>query len=522
MRPSLASRSIRFEPLLTWGSLGLIWFSLWSSLWIDWQTNALYAFGWSIPFLALYFAVLRWRQRPLPEPLAEPRRCLYRILWCAILLLIPLRFLAEANAEWRLLYWVRWACCATVTAGWLLLIGGKPWIRCFLFPLLFTAISIPWPTGLETPVLQTLMQGVAAITIEALFHLGIPAIRLGNLVQLAGDTVGLSEACSGLRSIQSSLMLSLVFGELSYLSRTRRILLTFLALATALLLNAARTLFLSWLAHRGGAPLLNQWHDSAGTAEMILCLILIALFAQGLHPRTAPSAPPACAITPVRSTVPPLFPIAVCLVWLFSEGITQLWYHHHRTTRPSEPAWSINPAPKAPTHWLHFHPIEIPETTKAQLRTNDAVAYAWQTTDGLSANLTWATWPEGRSSIGGVNAHRPDVCMTAAGHHCDGETASVTISIHGRRLSFRHYLFDRETRPLHSYFSLVDLDHPIAPRLEADLTFPSRFQAALQGQRNPRQAIVEVTIGGTIDKDRATAHLEETVKTLLRTPPLNF
>ena len=49
--------------------------------------------------------------------------------------------------------------------------------------------------------------------VEVLGWTGIPAIQHGNLIEVGTGTVGVSEACSGIRSFQTSLMISLFFGE---------------------------------------------------------------------------------------------------------------------------------------------------------------------------------------------------------------------------------------------------------------------------------------------------------------------
>jgi hypothetical protein len=55
--------------------------------------------------------------------------------------------------------------------------------------------------------------------VEVLGWLGIPAMAHGNVIEVATGMVGIDEACSGIRSFQSSLMISLFFGEFYALSR---------------------------------------------------------------------------------------------------------------------------------------------------------------------------------------------------------------------------------------------------------------------------------------------------------------
>jgi exosortase/archaeosortase family protein len=103
---------------------------------------------------------------------------------------------------------------------------------------------------------QTLTRGSAIIAVEALNIAGLVAVRRGNLIEVATGVVGIEEACSGVRGLQSSLMISLVLGELGRLSILRRVVLVLVGAVMALLLNLLRAIGLSVLAStRGGLPL---------------------------------------------------------------------------------------------------------------------------------------------------------------------------------------------------------------------------------------------------------------------------
>src|SRR5439155_1277417 len=77
---------------------------------------------------------------------------------------------------------------------------------------------------------------------------GIPAQLEGNLIRIPNGLVGVNEACSGVRSLQTSLMIGLLFGELKRLSIFRRVMLVFAAAAIAFFGNCARAFFLVWIA----------------------------------------------------------------------------------------------------------------------------------------------------------------------------------------------------------------------------------------------------------------------------------
>src|SRR5207253_355257 len=107
------------------------------------------------------------------------------------------------------------------------------WFVPFFAVVLFTLVAVPWVSLVEEPIVQGLMRVVAAVASEVVALFGIPAQLEGNLIRTPGGLVGVNEACSGVRSLQTSLMIGLLFGELKRLSIFRRIVLVAVAGAIA-------------------------------------------------------------------------------------------------------------------------------------------------------------------------------------------------------------------------------------------------------------------------------------------------
>ena len=87
------------------------------------------------------------------------------------------------------------------------------------------------------------MRIVAHVAAETAMLLGIPAQVEGNLIRVSTGLVGVNEACSGIRSLQTSLMIGLLFGELKRLSVLRRVALVAGAVAIALFANFSAPFF---------------------------------------------------------------------------------------------------------------------------------------------------------------------------------------------------------------------------------------------------------------------------------------
>ncbi len=77
-------------------------------------------------------------------------------------------------------------------------------------------------------------------SVELLGWLGIPAMPHGNVIEVATGMVGIDEACSGIRSFQATLMISLFLGELYSLNFARGAGLVLGGFMLSFLLNLTR------------------------------------------------------------------------------------------------------------------------------------------------------------------------------------------------------------------------------------------------------------------------------------------
>ena len=223
--------------------------------------------------------------------------------------------------------------------------GGRPWLRHFAFPIAFFLIAVPWPTGIEQPLIQGLMPTVATIATETLSLFGIPAEVQGNLIHINGGVVGVNEACSGVRSLQTSVMIGLLFGELNRLNLVRRIGLIVAAVFIAFVANCGRAFFLvldrgqsRCLSGRALARLRRLRHRRPRLRRLPWPNKMV----QPRHQAT-PGAPLLIRLSIHSSSVISSLPSArFCRssfsVWLFAVelGVEAGWYRaHERDLRPS-------------------------------------------------------------------------------------------------------------------------------------------------------------------------------------------
>ncbi len=206
----------------------------------------------------------------------------------AAAILLPVRLIAVANPDWRLISWTMSLVAVVISLCALHLAGGAPWSRHFAFPILFFLVATPWPMQLEQLVVQFLMRADTAITIRILNLIGTLAVQHGNVIELSTGRVGIDDACTGVRSLQATLMVALFLGEFYRMRFWRRALLVVAGGAIAFVCNIGRTFLLCEVAANSGVAAIHRWHDPAGFTILVICLF--ALWGLSMWLKPAPAA----------------------------------------------------------------------------------------------------------------------------------------------------------------------------------------------------------------------------------------
>lgn len=251
-----------------------------------WSHNPELNFGWAVLVLCGYLFLQAWPNRPA-----------WRLTWswrglCSALLGCFFLFVTQL---YQAAYGLTPASMSGLGIGFLLVtvanlsfVWGWPGIRCFLFAFGFILVALPIPSLISAPVVDRLQVGIASSDVEVLNLIGIPSIRTGNLIAIASGTVGIDEACSGIRSLQATLMISLFLGQLYRFSGARRMGLVLAGFALAVFFNLIRTFVLVCIASRSGLSALEKWHDSTGITILVACFF--ALWGLGVWLRRIPGA----------------------------------------------------------------------------------------------------------------------------------------------------------------------------------------------------------------------------------------
>jgi exosortase len=125
-------------------------------------------------------------------------------------------------------------------AGAVLFVYGVAHARILAFPLAFLLLMVPLPALVFNQIafpLQLLASQVGETVIRTA---GIPVLREGNLLQLPSRTLEVAEACSGIRSLISLLLMAIVLAYFSEPRGGRRLLIAAAAVPIAVVANALR------------------------------------------------------------------------------------------------------------------------------------------------------------------------------------------------------------------------------------------------------------------------------------------
>ena len=436
------SRAIDVDVVIGASALGALWFILCRHLSGEWSINEQYAYGWFVPLFALLLFWLRWEDRLEPE--SKTQNSKVPGFWLAVtgifalFFLLPLRVFEIGNPDWRPLGWIHAAIVVGLTLSVIWTIGGLPWVRHFAFPVCFIFVAVPWISPIEQPIVQGLMRLVAAFAAEVVTMFGIPAQLQGNLIRVSNGLVGVNEACSGVRSLQTSLMIGLLFGEIKRLSILRRLILVAGAIAISMAANFLRAFFLVWIAASKGLAETGRWHDFAGYAIVALVFVgslgLAALLGgKKTRIRTEQRELRRLKLSGSR---PPYLPhstfyLAAALLWiLLVEVVATGWYRAHEHGLEPTERWTVR--------WPEFEPgfreIQIDPGVQETLRFDKGREVIWreaQISPGQPASclLFFFRWKPGTSTILRARAHRPIfVCPARA-----GDKSRTTVSAHIRR-----------------------------------------------------------------------------------------
>jgi exosortase len=486
--------------------LGLWAWAIWACA-EHWRGNPNYSYGWAVPPLVAGFAFRRYL---LFDQSAAPM-AIRPLPFLAQLVVGMAAFSLVAGLECgREQVWhqeiVLCLICLLAAGGTMavfrLRVGGR-FARAELFPILFFFTAVPWPARIEQPIVSSLMRWVAMATTELLHWLGVEAQTSGGAIALRTGLVGISEACSGVRSLQAGIMFGLAMGEWFLLRPARRVILLLLAVVLALASNLLRTLLLALQAEQHGVDSVDRVHDLIG--NIMITALVVAIWIAGKMLAARASRNGAILIERFRdhvrtffrswsiSTTQPLFRIltVALVIGVFSAHALALWAQGGDTqTNPFFVA-RLDVANQR-------HPISREVWNELRPTTGEHVRRHSPDLPGGVADcfhFFWKPSPWNRFAL----VHRPDICMPGVGWTSLTAPEPIDVSLGGRVVSCHLFRFKRGNNYALELWGVwrngdaVPLDYTADQVLGAT---PNTSSLHLEGKRHSATEIVACSVIG--------------------------
>lgn len=447
------------------GALAVACVALSLRLWPQWQHNPDLSHGLFMPvifLLLLHEARAHGTPRFLPENGAT--RLVFSALLAGGLLALGAAGLYAAAVDWShalvnfvltgsLVFFLSAALVAY--AGDRVRAIGFNWSA--LMAVVLWGLSAPIPPGTYTRLTLSLQLWVSEAVLRTLHLLGIAAIRHGNIIHMANTTVGVEEACSGIRSLISCVFAGLFFSATLVRRPWARALIIGLSAPLALGMNFLRSLTLTLLSN-AGTDITGFWHDATGFAVLGITAGLLGALALLLErrPAAAPPRPAVAGSAPLPASTPPaprsssnapqlalsgMLVLAIALVAFF-------FVNTRPTLRPTAPVPDLLALlPASPAGWqvttsdLYEFAGTLQTDHLAQRR------YQKNTPNGpVDLTLYVAYWQPGQAPVSLVASHTPDACWPGSGWSAISlPEKRVDLAPAGRALAEAEYRFFKTT-----------------------------------------------------------------------------
>ncbi len=393
-------------------------------LWPEWRHNPDLSHGFFAP---LIFALLIHESRKqgpwrwLPDG-RWSHAALASVLGAGVTIL-ALAGLFAATLAWShavVLFLLAVALGCLLGGGLLLLAGERvrlvPFNWISITAVLLWLLVAPIPDGTYARLTLSLQNWVTSNVMNVLHLIGVPARQHGNVIELARTTVGVEEACSGVRSLISCIYAGFFFAAWQVRRPLRRLVLIVVAPLLALGMNLLRSLGLTLLAN-DGVDITGFWHDATGFAILGLTAAALAGLAILLESKEENSSPvPAPVAGAIGRSSQLIFWCGATMA--FALGVFFFAHSRDQSDETADVPDLAKLLPATANGWKVTEPSDlyqftgILQTTHLMERT-----YLRADADGQPVQITVyvAYWPAGQTSVSRVALHTPDACWPGSG-----------------------------------------------------------------------------------------------------------
>ncbi len=190
-------------------------------------------------------------------------------------------YLAGLFSQFRTLAYLSFVFVAWAS---LFFLFGYHFFKKFGWELFLLIFMLPIPSRLYASITLPLQLVVTKISYAALQLLGIPVYREGNILQLANTTLEVVNACSGLRSILTIIVLAFIMACIFFQKNRYRFVLLAFAVPLAVLANFIRVIIIAVFAQYGNMSFIDGiGHTLLGLGLFSLVLWLLFLVSRAIQ-----------------------------------------------------------------------------------------------------------------------------------------------------------------------------------------------------------------------------------------------
>jgi exosortase len=506
--------------------------------------------GWAVPFLVAWMARERWLDRPPRSPVF-PSGLLLALSFFVLAILLAafpfLRLLIEPFPAWPT---VAWLLSGTLIALILILVAASQgWARArhFLFPLAFGVTALPWPTFLAVAAMGRLRVLLAGLVAEVIDLAGKPAYATGTVIRVGAGSVGIEEACGGIRSMQAAVMLALALGELRRLPWRSRILCVAAGIGLGILGNTLRMGILTSICAYRGQESIHAWHDTLGAGEMVFVFGGLSWFVlrlkgppsgSGLPPGSSSAAgagagerpsEPRLQVSPSgpSSAVPlgaapsrwlPTLAGAILAVVVFGEVATQAWYWRGDVLGRQATPWTA----QLPRGLPSYKEIPFTESMQSMLSCDSHQIGQWKDAAGNDRAGYVIGWENGQVAEFAVLHHNPDICLTLGGSLIVQANPPVRVRVGNSELPFSSRIYLSGGKRYYVYFLAWNLSAGVPLPTDAGESgiptpwFQRQWREVAAARRSLRARIIAVAIYHSPSPSEAEASFREEIGHILK------
>jgi len=238
----------------------------------DWWSNPEAGHGLLLAPMAVWLA---WKRGFLKEFQPAP------VLGTALLVLAVLvREVSDLAAE---LFTLRGS-LLLAGVGLIVYFRGLRQALAWWLPITLILLSIPLPELVTSALALPLQFKASALGTRLLEWRHVPVQLNGNVIQIPGHQLFVTEACSGLRSLSALISLAVLMGGLWLRLARSRILLIAISIPVAILINGVRVFLTGFLVYFVDPKLGEGFlHLTEGWLLFVVSLVLTALAAWSIR-----------------------------------------------------------------------------------------------------------------------------------------------------------------------------------------------------------------------------------------------